>query len=72
MTRVEPLYYTRMDLMLKIQGYVPPMKEELDEQRLAVDTWNRETLLPTFFYNYFTKTFMIPAYTCDKISDSSK
>lgn len=26
----EPLYYYGMDLMLKIQNYVPPMKEELE------------------------------------------
>ncbi len=58
--------------MLKIQGYVPPMKEELQDQKLALDTWNRETLLPGFFYEYFTKTFMIPAYTCDKITKSNK
>ena len=44
------------------------MKEELDTQILAVDTWYREVLLPDFFYNYFTDTFMIQAYTCDKLS----
>lgn len=55
----EPLYYYGMDLMLKIQNYVPPMKEELDTQLLAINTWNRETELPAFFYDYFIDTFMI-------------
>ena len=41
------------------------MKEELNQQVLTVDTWERETQLPPFFYNYFMETFMIPAYTCD-------
>ena len=35
---------------------------------LAVDTWYRETQLPDFFYSYFTDTFMIQAYTCDKLA----
>ena len=35
---------------------------------MAVDTWQRGTLLPEFFYKYFTKTFMIQAYTCDKLA----
>jgi len=64
------LYYKDADLMLKIQNYVPPMKEELQQQVLAVNTWARETMLPKFFYDYFMKTFMIPAYTCDKLSDT--
>ena len=37
-----PLTYGTLDLMLKIQNYVPPMKEELQTQLLAVDTWYRE------------------------------
>ena len=41
------------------------MKEELEDQILAVDTWRRATLLPGFFYSYFIDTFMIQAYTCD-------
>ena len=53
------------DLMLKIQDYVPPMKQELEQQVMTIDTWQRGTLLPDFFYEYFTDTFMIPAYTCD-------
>ena len=71
LTRTEPLFYNGTDLMLKIQGYVPPMKEELQQQKLCVDTWSRETLLPSFFYDYFTKTFMIPAYTCDKLKENN-
>ena len=34
---------------------------------LALNTWHRETQLPHFFYNYFMETFMLPAYTCDKM-----
>lgn len=60
-------YYKSTDLMLKIQNYVPPMKQELNQQVLTVDTWNRETQLPEFFYTYFMDTFMIPAYTCDQL-----
>lgn len=67
MTRTLPIYFPDKDLMLKIEDYVPPMKEELNDSVLAIDTWNRETLLPPFFYKYFTETFMIPAYTCDTI-----
>ena len=65
MWRVDPLFYANSDIMLKIENYVPPMREELDQQYLAVDTWNRGTLLPSFFYDYFIDTFMIKAYTCD-------
>lgn len=54
--------------MLKIQNYVPPMKEELENQNLEINTWYRETQLPSFFYNYFIQTFMIQAYTCDELS----
>ena len=43
------------------------MKEELQTQLLAVNTWYRETQLPNFFYQYFISTFMIQAYTCDKL-----
>ena len=43
------------------------MKEELQKQVMALDTWKRETLLPEFFFKYFMDTFMIPAYTCDKM-----
>ena len=64
----QPLTYGTLDLMLKIQNYVPPMKEELQTQLLAVNTWYREMQLPDFFYNYFTDTFMIQAYTCDLLS----
>jgi len=59
------LYYSGANMLLKIQNYVPPMKDELNEQWLSVDTWKRETQLPKFFYDYFMKTFMVPAYTCD-------
>lgn len=61
------LYYNQTDLMLKFSNYIPPMKEELQQQVLAVDTWNRELRLPYFFYNYFMDTFMLPAYTCDPL-----
>lgn len=54
--------------MLKFSNYVPPMKEELEHQVLAIDTWNRELRLPAFFYNYFMDTFMLPAYTCDPMA----
>lgn len=43
------------------------MKEELNQQYIGLDTWNRELQLPEFFFNYFMETFMIPAYTCDKM-----
>lgn len=59
------LYYKGQDIMLKVQDYIPPMKEELAEQYMAIDTWNRELKLPKFFYDYFMETFMVPAYTCD-------
>lgn len=72
MTRTLPIYFPDKDLMLKIEDYVPPMKEELYDSVLAIDTWNRETLLPPFFYKYFTETFMIPAYTCDTIIQEPK
>ena len=61
------LYYADEDIMLKIQNYVPPMRKELEKQVLMVDTWERATLFPEFFYEYFMDTFMIPAYTCDQI-----
>ena len=65
------VFYSGDDLMLKIQNYVPPMKEELQEQAITVDTWKREMTLPGFFYQYFMSTFMIPAYTCDQLQSSS-
>ena len=37
----EPLYYSGMDLVLKINDYVPPMTGEDGEQVLALDTWYR-------------------------------
>jgi len=67
-----PLYYADEDVMLKIQNYVPPMRKELEKQVLMVNTWERATLFPTFFYDYFIDTFMIPAYTCDTIEDTKK
>lgn len=70
--RVDPLYYPPSNIMLKIQNYVPPMREELDQQYLAVDTWNRGTLLPQFFYQYFIDTFMIKAYTCDELTNEEQ
>ena len=39
-------YYKGADLMLKVSNYVPPMKEELSETVLALDTWNRELQNP--------------------------
>jgi len=41
------------------------MRKELEKQVLMVNTWERATLFPEFFYDYFMDTFMIPAYTCD-------
>lgn len=64
--RTPGIYQSTFDLNLKIQDYVPPMKEELQEQFVTVDTYGREMILPQYFYNYFTDTFMIPSYTCDK------
>lgn len=64
----DAMYYKGADLMLKINNYVPPMKEELMDTIMNLDTWNRETQLPVFFYDYFMTTFMIPAYTCDQLS----
>ena len=68
----DAMYYKGTDFMLKINGYVPPIKEELDETILALDSWNRETQLPEFFYNYFVDTFMVTAYTCDKLNAPEK
>lgn len=61
------MYYNSESLLLKVANYIPPMTEELDNQILAIDTWRRETRLPPFFYDYFMDTFMMPAYTCDKM-----
>ena len=56
--------------MLKISNYLPPMQEELSDTMLAMDTWNRELQLPGYFYDYFMNTFMVPAYTCDKLDST--
>ena len=61
------MYYKGTDLLLKINNYVPPIKEELDQQQLSVNTWQRETKFPPFFYDYFMENFMIPAFTCDQM-----
>ena len=63
------MYYKGADLLLKINNYVPPAKEELEETMMAVDTWHRGTQFPPYFNDYFHDTFMIPAYTCDQLSD---
>lgn len=39
----DAMYYKGADLMLKINNYVPPMKEELMDTIMNLDTWNRET-----------------------------
>jgi len=64
MNFVDPPHVGKSGLMMKINNYIPPMKEELEQQVIIVDTWQRESLFPKFFYDYFIKTFMIPAYTC--------
>lgn len=71
MNFADAMYYKGADLMLKISNYLPPMKEELADTVLALDTWNRELQLPLYFYEFFMETFMVPAYTCDKLTDSS-
>ena len=45
---------------------MPPVKDELDQQVVVIDTYSQMMKVPTFFYNYFNDTFMIPAYTCDQ------
>ena len=64
----QEMYYKGSDVKLKINNYVPPIKEQNDPTMLALDTWNRETQLPPFYWNFFVKTFMLPAYTCDKLT----
>lgn len=32
-----------------------------------MDTWQRDLVLPSFFYHFFMDSFMLPAYTCDKL-----
>ena len=68
--RTPPPTVSGLDLNLKIEEYVPPMKEELDPQTLTLDTYRRETFLPSYFQDYFLDTFMIPSYTCDKSKNS--
>ena len=70
MNRADPMYYKGADLMLKISNYLPPMREELSDTMLALDTWHRELQLPAYFHKYFMDTFMLPAYTCDKLEAS--
>ena len=64
----QEMYYKGSDVKLKINNYVPPIKEQNDPTMLALDTWNRETQLPPFYWNFFVNTFMLPAYTCDKLT----
>lgn len=58
----EPL--TSYSMHLKINNYLPLLNKENNADRLIVDTWSRDTRLPSFFYEYFLQTFMIPSYTC--------
>ena len=44
------------------------MKEELEYQEIAVDTYYRPMHVPYFFYQYFIDTFMIPSFTCDNVT----
>ena len=53
--------------MEKVSNYIPPIKQELQAQALVIDTWNRATTLPSFYWRFFMETFMVPAYTCDKM-----
>jgi len=59
------LDFSPEDLMLKIQNYVPPVKEELDKQVITIDSYYKSLGVPPFFYDYFNDTFIIKAYTCD-------
>lgn len=61
------VYYQSKSLMEKVSNYIPPIKQELQAQALVVDTWNRATTLPSFYWRFFMETFMVPAYTCDKM-----
>ena len=54
-----------MRLQLRIADYSPVMRENPYEQILAVDTRDRETILPDYFFEYFNNTFMIESYTCN-------
>ena len=38
----DAMYYRGADVMLKISNYLPPMREELSDTMLSLDTWNRE------------------------------
>ena len=62
------LHYNKSELMVKIQDYVPPVKEELEYQEIRFDSYYRPMSVPHFFYSYFIDTFMIPSYTCDNIN----
>ena len=62
------VYFEDVSLTSKVANYVFPSKEQLQPQGLVIDTWNRQTSLPEFYYNFFMETFMVPAYTCDKMS----
>ena len=55
--------------MIKIQDYVPPMNDELVYHEIAVDTYYRAMHVPYYFYDYFKRTFFIPMYTCDDVTD---
>ena len=61
------VYFEGKALMEKVSNYIPPIKQELESQGLVVDTWSRSTTLPSFFWRFFMQTFMVPAYTCDKM-----
>ena len=62
------VYFEGVSLTSKVANYVFPSKEQRDAQGLVIDTWNRYVTLPDFYYNFFMEVFMIPAYTCDKMS----
>lgn len=63
------VYYEGNALMEKVANYIPPIKQELDSQALVIDTWRRSTTLPGFFWTFFMDTFMVAAYTCDKMQE---
>ena len=67
MNFADAMYYKGADVMLKISNYLPPMREELSDTMLSLNTWNRDLRLPEYFYKYFMNVFMLPAYTCDKL-----
>ena len=66
----DSMYYKGTDVMLKISNYLPPMREELSDTMLSLNTWNRDLRLPEYFYKYFMDIFMLPAYTCDKLDST--